>query len=38
MCLNKKLLYQYFVDFFCPAGDSCSSENILYVIKYSTEN
>ena len=30
MCLNKKILYQYFA--FCPARDSFSSENILYVI------
>ena len=28
--LSKKILYQYFV--FCPAWDSFSSENILYVI------
>ena len=31
MCLSKKILYQYFV-VFCPAWDSVSSENILYVI------
>ena len=31
MCLSKKILYQYFV-VFCPAWDSFSSENILYVM------
>ena len=31
MCLNKKILYQYFV-VFCPPWDSFSSENIFYVI------
>ena len=31
MCLNKEILYQYFVDF-CPAWDSSFSEHILYVI------
>ena len=31
MCLNKKILYQYFVVFF-PSWDSFSSENIFYVI------
>ena len=30
MCLSKKILYQYFV-VFCPAIDSFSFENILYV-------
>ena len=30
MCLSKKNLNQYFVDS-CPAWDSISSENILYV-------
>ena len=32
MSLSKKILYQYFVGFFCPAWDNFSSENILYVI------
>ena len=31
MCLSKKILYQYFIVFFCPAWDRLSSENILYV-------
>ena len=31
MCLSKKNLNQYFVDF-CPAWDSFSFENNLYVI------
>ena len=30
MCLSKKTLYQYFV-VFCPAWDSFSAENILYI-------
>ena len=30
MCLSKKVLYQYIV-VFCPAWDSFSYENILYV-------
>ena len=32
MCLSKKILYQYCA-VFCSDSDSCSSENILYVIK-----
>ena len=32
VCLSKKILYHYFVGFFCPAWDSFPSENILYVI------
>ena len=31
MCLSKKILYQYFIAF-CPAWNSFSSKNILYVI------
>ena len=31
MCLSKKILYQYFV-VFCPADDTFSPENMLYVI------
>ena len=34
ICLSKKILYQYFVVFSCPALDNVSSENILYVITY----
>ena len=34
ICLSKKILYQYFVVFSCPAWDNFSSENILYVITY----
>ena len=30
MCLSKQILYQHFA-LFCPARDSFSSENILYV-------
>ena len=30
MCFTKKDLYQYFV--FCPAWNSFSSENFLYII------
>ena len=37
MCLSKKTLYQYFVVDFCPAWDSFSSENILYIL-HSTKN
>ena len=36
MCLSKKIFYQYFVGF-CPAWDSFSSNNILYVITYITQ-
>ena len=31
MCLNKKILHQYFVVFY-PAWDNFSSKNIFYVI------
>ena len=31
MCLSKNILYQCFI-VFCPAWDSLSSENILYVM------
>ena len=31
ICLSKTIVYQYFV-VFCPAWDSFSSENNLYVI------
>ena len=31
MCLSKNILYQYFF-VFCPALDTFSSENILYVV------
>ena len=32
MWSSKKILYLYFVGFFCPAWDSFSSQNILYII------
>ena len=32
MCLNKKILYQYFVGLFYSLWNSFSPENILYVI------
>ena len=32
MFLGKKILYHYFVGFFCLSWGSFSSENILYVI------
>ena len=33
-CSSKKILYQYFVDFFLPVWDNFSSKDILYVITY----
>ena len=34
ICLSKKILCLYFIGFFCPAWDSFSFENILYVINW----